>query len=70
MHIREAGSEDFDWINLGQDDGWWALMNTVMDLHVPQEERNLTSWAYYQLLKDTAPGVINCFTVLMKTTQQ
>jgi hypothetical protein len=36
MDLREIGFGDVDWIHLAQDkDRWWALVNTVMSLHVP-----------------------------------
>ena len=34
--IQEVGCEVMDWIDLAQDrDGWWSLVNAVMNLHVP-----------------------------------
>jgi hypothetical protein len=39
MNIKE---EDMDWIHLTQDgDQWWALVNTVMNLRVPQKTGNI-----------------------------
>jgi hypothetical protein len=36
MDLKEIGFGDVDWIHLAQDkDGWWALVNTVMNLWVP-----------------------------------
>jgi hypothetical protein len=36
MDLREIGLGDVDWIDLAQDrDRWRALVNTVMNLHVP-----------------------------------
>jgi hypothetical protein len=35
--LREIGWDGMDWINLAQDrDQWRALVNTVMNLQVPQ----------------------------------
>jgi len=35
MYLREVGGGG-DWMELAQDrDGWWALVNTVMNLRVP-----------------------------------
>jgi hypothetical protein len=35
MVLREIGWGNVDWIQLAQDrDGWWALVNTVMNLQV------------------------------------
>ena len=36
MDIREVGCGYVDWIGLAQDrDGWWKLVNAVMNLRVP-----------------------------------
>jgi hypothetical protein len=36
MDLRKIGWEDADWIHLAQDrDQWQALVNTVMNTHVP-----------------------------------
>jgi hypothetical protein len=36
MDFQEVGCEDMDWIKLSQDrDRWRALVNTVLNLHVP-----------------------------------
>jgi hypothetical protein len=36
IDLREIGWDSTDWINLAQDrDQWRALVNTVMNLHVP-----------------------------------
>jgi hypothetical protein len=36
MDLREIGWEGVDWMHLAQDrDQWQALVNTVMNLHVP-----------------------------------
>jgi hypothetical protein len=37
MDLREIGWDGMDWIDLAQDrDQWRALVNTVMNLRVPQ----------------------------------
>jgi hypothetical protein len=41
MDLRGIGWDGMDWINLAQDrDKWRALLNTVMNLRVPQNARN------------------------------
>jgi hypothetical protein len=36
IDIKESGWEGVDWIHLAQDrDQWQALVNIVMDLHIP-----------------------------------
>jgi hypothetical protein len=36
MYLQEVGCGEMDWIELARDrDGWWALLNTVMNLRVP-----------------------------------
>jgi hypothetical protein len=41
MDLREIGSEGVDWMHLAQDrDQWWALVNMVMNLWVPQKAEN------------------------------
>jgi hypothetical protein len=40
MDLRETGWDGMDWIDLAQDmDQWRALMNTIMNLRVPQNAR-------------------------------
>jgi hypothetical protein len=37
MDLTEIAWEVVDWIHLAQDkDQWWALVNTVMNLQVPE----------------------------------
>jgi hypothetical protein len=37
MDLREIGWDGMYWIDLAQDrDQWWALVNTVMNLQVPE----------------------------------
>jgi len=45
MDLQEEGCAGIDWIDLAQDrDRWWAFVNTVMNLQVPQNAGNfLTS---------------------------
>jgi hypothetical protein len=41
LYLRRIGSEGVDWINQFQDRGRWrALVNTVMNLRVPQQAEN------------------------------
>jgi hypothetical protein len=44
MSLREIGWGGMDWIDLAQDrDQWRALVNTVMNLRVPQNVGNFLS---------------------------
>jgi hypothetical protein len=41
MHIKGKGWDAADWIRLDQKrDEWWALVNTVMNLQIPQNKGN------------------------------
>jgi hypothetical protein len=41
IDVREIWFGGVDWVHLVQDMGWWpALMNTVMNLRVPQNAKN------------------------------
>jgi hypothetical protein len=41
IYFREVGWGDIDWIYLSQDrEKWWAIVNTVMNLQVPENARN------------------------------
>ena len=41
MDLKEIGYDIVEWINLAQDrDKWQALVNTVMNLRVPQITRS------------------------------
>jgi len=42
MGLREIAREGVDWIHRPQDrDQWWALVDTVRNLVVPEEAENL-----------------------------
>jgi hypothetical protein len=42
MDLKEVGSEGVGWIHLAEDrDQWLAVVNTVMNLWVPQKTGNL-----------------------------
>jgi len=41
MHVKGKGWDVADWIRLDQKrDEWWALVNTVMNLQIPQNKGN------------------------------
>jgi hypothetical protein len=41
MHLKGTGWDVVDWIRLDQKrDEWWALVNTVMNLQIPQHKGN------------------------------
>jgi hypothetical protein len=55
IDLREIGWDDMNWIDLAHDrDQWRALVNTVMNLRVPQ---NADKWLYnlHLLKKGSAP---------------
>jgi hypothetical protein len=35
MNLRETGWKGADWNHLAQNNQWWALVNTIMNLQVP-----------------------------------
>jgi hypothetical protein len=44
MDLGEIGWDGVDWVDLAQDrDQWRALVNTVMNLRVPQNAENFLS---------------------------
>jgi hypothetical protein len=44
MDLREIGWDDMNWIDLAQDRYQWrALMNTVMNLRIPQNAKKFLS---------------------------
>jgi hypothetical protein len=44
IDLREIGWDDMDWVDLAQDrDQWRALVNTLMNLRVPQNAEKLLS---------------------------
>jgi hypothetical protein len=44
IDLREIGWDGIDWIDLAEDrDQWMALVNTVMNLRVPQNAENFLS---------------------------
>jgi len=58
MDLREIGMDVADWMYLSQDQNQWrALINTVMNLQVPQKTENfLTSWLT-DWLTDSQEGI-------------
>jgi hypothetical protein len=44
VHLEEVRWEGMDWIDLALDwDRWWALVNVVMNLRVPQNAAKLVT---------------------------
>ena len=44
MDLPRVGCEGMDWIDLAQDrDRWWALVNGVMNIRVPNNVGNFLS---------------------------
>ena len=40
--LQDVGCEGMDWIDVAQDrDRWWALVNAVMNFHVPSSAENV-----------------------------
>jgi hypothetical protein len=53
MDLREIGISRENWIRRVQDRvWWWAFVNTVMNLRVPQEIRLFDKVSDYQLFKE------------------
>jgi hypothetical protein len=53
MDFREIGWSGMDWFDLAQDsDHWRAVVNTVMNLCVPQNVGKLLSVAYMASLQE------------------
>jgi hypothetical protein len=60
MDLGEIGWDGVDWIELAQDrDKWRALVNTVMNLRVPENFWEFPEWLHnWQLLrKGSAPYI-------------
>jgi hypothetical protein len=59
MDLRETGWKGVDWVRLAQDrDQWRALLNTVMNLRVPQEAGDLlTAWVTLRFSRTLLHGV-------------
>jgi hypothetical protein len=52
MGLKKIGGGGVDWINLALErDKWWTLVNTAMDIHIPQNGGCLEEMRNYQLLK-------------------
>jgi hypothetical protein len=53
LDLREKGIDGANWIRLAQDRvQWWAFVNTVMNLRVPQRKQNIfDKMSDYQLFK-------------------
>jgi hypothetical protein len=44
MDLQEVGCRGMDWVELAEDrDGWWALVNVVINLWVALDVRNFLS---------------------------
>jgi hypothetical protein len=56
MDLRETGLDGMDWIDLAQDrDQWRVLVNTVMNLRVPQKCWEVPEWLHnWQLLRKSS----------------
>jgi hypothetical protein len=61
MGLREKGWEDVNWINLAQDrDQWPALVNTIMNLLIPQKAGNsLTKYTTISISRRTLLLIIS-----------
>jgi len=59
MYLQEVGCGGMDWIELAQDwYRWWALVNVVMNLQVPQIAGNfLTSCKLVSFSRTLLHGV-------------
>jgi hypothetical protein len=56
MHLKGMEYDGVGWIHLSQNrDKWRAVVNTALNLWVPQKARNLTDEQLSVFKKDSAP---------------